>query len=155
MLFLNIDEFESKDKIYVNKNVYSPLIKAHSHKFFEIIYIYNGTGKHVINGVSHDAARGSLFFLNYNVEHYFESASSSFSLLNCAFLPSAIDESLSYTENASDLLKLPMFEIYKKEKIDLSVSVNIHGLYKEFEDILFAMNDEYTEKNIGYQSILR
>ena len=155
MLFLTIDEFESKDKIYINKSTYSPAIKAHSHKFLEIVYVYNGSGGHVINGVTHNASKGSLFFLNYNVEHCFTGASDDFAFLNCVFLPSVIDENLSDIDDAQALFHCPLFDIFPLNTIDFTNSINFQNMQYGFENILFTMNDEYVEKKAGYQTILQ
>ena len=155
VLFLTIDEFESKDKIYINKSVYSPAIKAHSHKFLEIVYIYAGSGKHVIGGTEYSASRGSLFFLNYNVEHYFTAPSKDFSLLNCVFLPSVVDEHMNELEDARELMNHPQFEIFCKNSIDFSECLSFQNAQHDFENLLFSMHDEYVEKKAGYHSILQ
>jgi len=154
VLFLTINEFESKDKIFISKSAYSSKIKIHAHKFFEIVYIYKGSGKHIINGERYDAAHGSLFFLDYNVNHYFIPSSDDFSLLNCVFLTSAIDENLFCVEDIYGLLDLPFFDIYNKEDISYQNCLVLYDQYG-IEQILFSMYDEYAEKKKGYHVILQ
>ncbi len=45
---------------------------VHRHNFFELIYIVEGSGKHIINQNTYSYSKGSLYFLVPNDEHSFE-----------------------------------------------------------------------------------
>lgn len=155
MIFLNIDEFESKDKIYLNKAVYNPIIKIHKHNFLEIVYICDGVAEHVVNGICHPAKRGSLFFLNFNIEHIFIHTSSNFTILNLVFLPSVIDEKLECSEDLGELFNLGIFTVFPKENIDYKDCILLRDCMGKIESLLYMMNEEYLNKKLGYHAVLQ
>ncbi|HEY2722894.1 MAG TPA: AraC family transcriptional regulator [Chitinophagaceae bacterium] len=49
----------------------------HSHHYFELIYVLNGHGKHIINNNQFDYAMGDLFLLNPQDKHTFRTSAAS------------------------------------------------------------------------------
>ena len=66
--------FENGVDLFVNKHQKSPVSNAppHHHDFAELAYTYSGKARHIIDGVSYPAGRGTLMFINYNSGHAIE-----------------------------------------------------------------------------------
>lgn len=68
--------FEIYDlKTYLDKSGAHAQI-AHSHSFYQILWIFNDGGKHYIDFDAHHVKRNSLFFITKNQIHYFDSTAS-------------------------------------------------------------------------------
>ena len=148
--------FRKGETIYVNKSVYiQGYHSEHTHDFLEITYINQGSGYHWFNGVKIEVQKGDLFFINFNVKHYFEPITDDFKWMNCVFLPEVIDPSLIHSENAEDVLKLSLFSyIFPTENIKLP-DLQFHDSSNEFEYIFEEMLKEYDRCQTGYQNVLK
>jgi len=65
----NYQDFELVIKKILTKNA-----KPHHHHYFELIYILQGEGKHIINGNQFEYKKGDLFLLNTDDQHTFKTA---------------------------------------------------------------------------------
>jgi len=148
--------FRKGESICVNKSVYiEGFHSEHTHDFLEIAYISQGKGYHWFNGVEIQVEKGDMFFINFNIKHYFKPISEDFTWINCVFVPEVIDPALVDSENAQDVLNLMLFSyIFPTENIKLP-EIQLQGSQNEFENLLIEMLREYDDCNRGYQNILK
>ena len=140
------------NKIYVDINSYESDIKLHRHEFYEIVYVMRGTATHIINGEKQRACTGDLFLLNYNTAHTFEEMSHDFKITVISFLPELIDESLTDSQSANDMLIfLINREIFENESNNGYIS--LHASSEEFGDLLGQIYNQYISQN-EYKSFI-
>lgn len=126
----------------------------HIHDFFEIFYVIEGEGMHLLNGIPYPLKRGDLTFLSYNSKHNLSPLTSNFSWINCLFLSEVIDQSLINSQNAEDILRLSLFSHnFSFERISLA-DITLENAVAEFENIFTDMQNEYSAAKTGYQQIL-
>lgn len=68
----NYQDFELVIKKIQTKNS-----QPHHHRYFELIYVLQGYGKHIINGNQFEYQKGDLFLLNTNDQHSFKTVAPS------------------------------------------------------------------------------
>lgn len=54
---------------YEEESFHLPL---HSHTYYELIYIFSGSGDHIVNSIKNSYSPGDVFVLSPNDEHYFD-----------------------------------------------------------------------------------
>lgn len=114
----------------------------HDHDFVEIVYVTDGEAIEVINGISYEARRGDLLFINYRSTHTFI-PKSKFTYYNICFNPEIIAERIITRENAFDLLSLTAIEELSGEGFADGV-MHFSGLEREkLESLLSDMHEEY------------
>ncbi|HTS45411.1 MAG TPA: AraC family transcriptional regulator [Puia sp.] len=59
------------------KKVQTKNARPHRHQYFELIYVLQGQGKHIINGNQFEYKKGDLFLLNTTDQHMFKTSSPS------------------------------------------------------------------------------
>ncbi len=150
--FSGEDMFGSGASVYVERSK-SFCYGKHTHEFLELVYIKDGTGKHIINDVSYDVKKGDLLFINYGKTHSFESENG-MDYYNILLTPEFISEQLTNSENAIDLLTLSCFESFSnfndEPKIRFSSSEIIF-----VEQLLNEMEREFAKKDAGYTEVLK
>lgn len=150
--FSGEDMFGSGASVYVERSK-EFCCKKHTHEFLELVYIKDGTGKHIINDVSYDVKKGDLLFINYGKTHSFESENG-MDYYNILLTPEFISEQLTNSENAIDLLTLSCFESFSnfndEPKIRFSSSEIIF-----VEQLLNEMEREFAKKDAGYTEVLK
>jgi len=127
----------------------------HLHEFVELVYIFNGTGTHCIDGVEYRVSRGSLLFINYRQVHSFRT-DGEMQFCNILLDPEWISEKLIDTENAFELLTLSSFSHFQ-QAVDLGESlVRFSGEDQvRFEEILRNTEEEQRRKEVGYETLLK
>lgn len=149
------ESYVKDNKIYLSKSTYYETLSEHKHEFLEVVYISNGSALHSINGREYPVTRGDLFLLDYSDSHTFIKVSSDFTIITCCFLPELIDSSLLNLENAGEILKYLIFCPINDEKSEFYFSINLISKQKDFDDILENMVTEFSNKQMGYQSVLK
>jgi len=74
---MKIKPATTRDFELVIKKVETRNATQHRHKYFELIYILEGYGQHVINNNQYDYRKGDLFLLNTNDVHAFKTSAPS------------------------------------------------------------------------------
>lgn len=129
----------------------------HSHDFVEICYVYSGCGYHVIEDQEYRVAKGDLFLINYEMTHGFYRGPDDLELTtyNILFKPGFLDESLL---PFNDFSSLTMSYLFKNEWDEDLVSEDLrlnHTDQREFDQLVIKMNREYSDRQDGYNAILR
>ena len=150
------DMFAPGETVSVSESYFIPnALVPHSHDYFEIAYIYSGSGFHELNGIKHPIKQGDIFFVSKNSVHNFTAEDESLKWLNIMFLPKAFNKNIVNASNAGDLLSFTVFSgIFHLSKVSLT-DISLYEHEQEFEKIIFNMRDEYFSKLTGYQEILQ
>jgi mannose-6-phosphate isomerase-like protein (cupin superfamily) len=54
------------ENISITKNKVKIAELPHTHEFIELVYIFSGSGRQCVNGISYNVSKGDLLFINYN-----------------------------------------------------------------------------------------
>lgn len=151
------DYFTNGVDLYVNKHVKRVGSKniLHTHDFAELAYIYSGSGTHIIDGKRYHVEKGSLLFINYNQSHEVI-IEKSLTQIDIQLSPKFISRELVDTKNFLDILTLSQFgDLHDFIDAELSY-INLAGGELIFaESVLDRINDEFHNKRLGYESIIR
>ena len=69
--------FNKEIPIYINRVAESYELHEHIHDFLELNYVSEGTGSHVINGVTSAVQKGDLFLLPMGISHVYRPSTAS------------------------------------------------------------------------------
>ncbi len=130
-------------------------IDEHTHEFLEFIYILEGSGCHVIDGMAYEVNCGDLLFVNFGQTHSFKK-SPDMRFVNILLDPSFMSKELLDSDNIANLFQSSLFEEFYEINCDYSRQcVSFEGEEKEDNDRLVAtMLDEFKSRRTGYQSVL-
>ena len=83
-------------------------MEAHSHEFYEMVYVRRGRGEHFIEGHSYPIQAGDLYVIHPGEEHrYAPAAGSSLRIVNVLWMPSLVEDILSETARRQSTLDGP------------------------------------------------
>lgn len=118
------DLYPPHQDIYLDISKNNDASVEHSHDFYELIAVINGTGTHTINGVTFRVMPGDIFLINYGDKHFFtpDKDDDSFRWLNCIWTPAFI------TVTDPILLKTKKYN----DKFTLSISNNLIEMLNEY-----------------------
>lgn len=126
--------------------------QLHSHDFLELVYVTRG---HAVQQLGTDTMRlspGDFFILDFGAFHRYLDTGD-FEIINCLFAPEYMDRMLVNSPSLSALLErrqlgAPFLHAQLANYVYHDGSGHILSLFK-------AMEQEYLQKNAGYQEIIR
>lgn len=151
--------YDTKDYIMEQENIAliqhstSKKETVHTHNFIEFEYIYRGRGLQMVNGVEYHVHRGDLLFINLGDTHAFE-PEGELGVIDCVVNPAFFGEEFVSSENLMDVLRMQSFCGFDEEIRSSQVRFSGEKML-EFETLLRAMLREYTDKKIGYLTVLK
>ena len=95
---------ESTDPVYIMPFQQSD-VELHDHNFFELAYITGGSAWQNLAGKKERVKTGDYFIIDYGAVHSYQECNN-FTLINCLFLPEAIDDVLEGFDRVVGLSKL-------------------------------------------------
>ena len=152
MIYYYKDEcFLQHSSVSVSDCSYYKRTPEHKHSFFEIAYIVNGTGFHIIDGKSIPIKSGDYFLLDTTVSHYYDG---NINVINLVFKPSFLDK------NYRDILTVARLCDRITFKTDYRRSVK-EPVYHTYCDDGFVrrrieyIKDEIRERKFSYEECVR
>ncbi len=145
------------DDIRVFKGVCTSSNKQqnHMHEFVELVYILSGSGEQFIGEKKYNVKHGDLLYINFGQSHSFRT-DSEFEFVNILINPVFLSRELVNSENIEEIFALSLFEEFGSEYDFTNQSVSFSGhKFKQVNAAVNAMITEYSEKKIGYRSVLR
>lgn len=130
-------------------------ISDHSHDFFELGYIKEGTISHTVNGKTTVLSQGQYFFLDYNDSHSYKALSDSVLVVNIIFKPTIIDRSLSFCKDSYTLLHHYMIKIEPSHLKAIPNKTVFNDDDSQIWDLIYKMLGEYNNMKFGYAEITR
>lgn len=129
-------------------------LRLHNHRFFELVYIIEGSAYHTLAGQTVKVGRGDYFIVDYGSSHDY-SRSSQLKIMNCLFLPELIDQTLSDCRSIDELMNRCLIRYYKK----FSSYTPADQIFKDEDgkvfQLLLDMQQEYEERLAGADEVLR
>ncbi len=143
--------FVKNEPVYINRS--DELRKfcgiMHTHDFIEIAYVIKGSGIHVIDGITHDTAKGDLFVIYSGMAHGFFREKKELQepvVYNCAFLPEFLKPSVFLTR------EIKSASIGNGSSPELSLKGTE---FREIGNLFSRMYSEYGTKQSGYCDVIR
>lgn len=127
---------------------------GHDHKFFELVYITEGTSTHTLNDNSCTLFVGDYFIVDYGSIHSY-TGSKELTLINCLFLPEIIDDTLKGCCSFEALMHGCLLRYYKLYLGKTPANRVFHDDDGRVLQLLNGMMKEYQVKHVGYTEIFR
>lgn len=129
-------------------------VSSHDHHFFELAYITGGTAEHTWNDRHTSLRAGDYFIMDYGSCHRYE-ACRDLTLINCLFLPEAIDETLQGCRSLAALLKGCLIRYYRMTVGEAWEDRIFHDEEGRVGRLLEGMVEEYRDRRLGSTEIFR
>lgn len=142
-----IYKWEIKGKSMITYILYGTKGEEHTHEGVEIVYIVNGNGEHIIDGVHYAVRQGSVIFVNVGQTHSF-SAIDNFEYYNLLFDPAFIGEEYSDCTSAYDIMRKMGYDISNRTIVEMKRS-------KKIERVMQAMFVEDISREANYQKLIK
>lgn len=123
----------------------------HTHNFFEIAYVADGCGKHIVNGKSFDITKGNYVILDSSASHYY---TGEIEIINLLFRPRFIDRSYKSIKTIQEMCHMLMYN-------DEHFIIPLEPMYYVFNDNInifdkmIYIKNEIESKQIGYEECVR
>lgn len=152
---LNFDDecFFQHNEISFSQYRYGTARKSieHTHDFFEIAYISDGCGRHIVNGKTFDISRGNYVILDPTASHYY---TGEIEIMNLLFRPRFLDKSYKNIRTLQELYQTLMFN----SAHHITPLEPIYCVFSDGNNILEKITyikDEIENKQIGYEECAR
>jgi len=152
MITIYKDEcFLNHSDISVSNYRYNKRSDEHRHSFFELAYIAEGAGFHIIDGRSIPVMHGDYFLLDAKMSHCYDG---NISVINLTFKPSFLDK------NYRDIVTISQFydRITYQKDYSLSVSEPLYHTFHDNGEVLKRIEyikKEIEQKRFGYEECVR
>ena len=131
-------------------------VRRHSHKFLELSYVLDGKARHTTEGITTVISKGDYFIIDYNRHHeYQQIGEQPFVVMNCLFLPSLIDETLTGCEALSEVVKNYLIKLDFYQVQDHPTNFIYHDDNGWIGTLFQQLHREYEEKSMGYFETIR
>ena len=149
---MNYNIFEMDEKIMIvssDKNE----TNIHSHNFYELVYVVQGTAVQNINGTDIEIKEGDYYILDFNTVHNYKNCKN-FKVINCLFKPEFIDKALKGCVDfgVRRTINLIHFDYTILSKIPEN---NIFHDDSNIKALFESMLSEYSVKKGGYIELIR
>lgn len=155
ILELNQNTDQIRDKMAVRPYQQADM-ELHSHHFFELAYVLEGSAQHILNGKRESLRQGDYFIVDYGTSHGYRN-SKNLTLLNCLFLPEIIDNTLEGCKAFDELLQVCFIRYYRRyfSQVRTPVDRVFHDDDGRVLGLLLGLQKEYEERQMGYIEIFR
>ena len=134
----------------------SPKTNYHDHEFLELTYVLKGRANHILNGISSVISEGDYFIVDYGVKHqYNQIGEVPFTVVNCLFLPSLIDETLRHCQRFEEVADSYLIKFNYRNLKDAPTKFIYHDSDGHIRNLISRLQKEYTAKDMGYKEIMR
>lgn len=147
------NDISDRDKLIIKK-YYQQDLEGHDHKFYELVYVMEGSAIHTLNGVSTIVSVGDYFIVDLGSVHSY-TESENLTLINCLFLPEIIDETLKGCCSFDELMHGCLLRYNKLYLGQTSANRIFHDGDLSILGLLQGMLKEYEEKQVGYNDVFR
>lgn len=150
--------FKNDEEIYIHRSDNDDLNSVvHKHSFIELVFVAEGQAIHTVNDMSYTVKSGNVIMIDYGVAHSFSHIDGEkFVTYDLLFTPDFFNiqawKNKEFMTLASSYLFSSVFAEFKNSKVPQNL-VKTHS--KEFRFLFEKIYEEYTDRNIGFQSIIR
>ncbi len=153
---MKLQEFSEKssDQVYIMPFQQSD-VELHDHNFFELAYITGGSAWQNLAGKKERVKTGDYFIIDYGAVHSYQECKN-FTLINCLFLPEAIDDVLEGCRSLDEMLRICMIRYYRKAfEQEKTANRIFHDADGRVLKLLRVLQMEYSKKEFGWKEIFR
>lgn len=130
-------------------------VTLHDHDFFELAYVTGGSAIQNLNGKKERIAEGDYFIIDYGAIHSYQECKN-FTLINCLFLPEAIDDVLEGCRSFEEMLRICMIRYYRKTfEREKTANRIFHDETGQVQSLLSGLQQEFFQKKFGWKEIFR
>lgn len=153
-IYRNKDYFEEGQTMYLSPIISSThRVNTHMHEFLEIVYIYNGSGEHCIDGQVFHVSQGDALFINLGQTHTLLSGKMQY--INCLLKPEFIRRGLHHSGDWTALFSLSLFDSYDQDFDHKRCVIRFDGEERlEVQSIFTFMEREQEHAAPNYRAIL-
>lgn len=150
--------FKNDEEIYIHRSDNDDFNSVvHKHSFIELVFVAEGQAVHTVNDMSYTVRSGNVIMIDYGVAHSFSRIDGEkFVTYDLLFTPDFFNipalENKEFMTLASSYLFSSVFAEFKNSKVPQNL-VKTHA--KEFRFLFEKIYEEYNDRNIGFQSIIR
>ena len=132
------------------------VVRKHSHQFLELSYVLEGNATHTTEGITTVLSKGDYFIIDYNRYHeYQQIGDTPFVIMNCLFLPSLIDETLTGCEELSEVVRNYLIKLDFYQVKDHPTNFVYHDNDGWIGSLFQQLHREYEQKSMGYFETIR
>jgi len=128
----------------------------HRHKYYELVYVFEGMVDHIINGEHYVLYEGNYILISPNDEHMYIAVNDApFSIVNFMFDPNLIDVNFTLDTSFSEIIKHPLIGFSSKKLTSLPLAMQFFDDSKNLRAVFYDSLIEYKQKKSGYINALR
>jgi AraC-like DNA-binding protein/mannose-6-phosphate isomerase-like protein (cupin superfamily) len=129
----------------------------HRHEYMQINYVYQGKGTHYVRNHEFEIIKGDIFVIPPYIPHYITVPEDGHvEIFEFEFLPEYINQTFNSLENAESFLDFAYIEPFLLSENQIKPRLNISGkIQTEVEDLLNEALREYTERDVGFQLLIK
>ena len=145
---------EKNDQVYIMPFQQSD-IELHDHNFLELAYVTGGNAIQNLAGKKERVKEGDYFIIDYGAVHSYPECKN-FTLINCLFLPEAIDDVLEGCHSLEEMLRICMIRYYRKAfEQEKTANRIFHDKDGRVFKLLSVLQLEFSRKEFGWKEIFR
>lgn len=144
-----------EDLFYINvwEHKFSPV---HKHNFLELVYVFEGSAEHIVNGEKTILKEGDYFIIDYGMHHSFHSHNEeTIKVANCLFYPEFIDSMMKDCRKINDILSNYLIKFNNAVFSKVPTDTVFHDDDGSIKEQILKMLSEYRAKKVGYKEMLR
>lgn len=154
-----IDYFEDNENIFIHLSDNSDLNGImHCHNSIQVSYVFSGSAIHTIQNTSYPIKKGDIILVNHNVPHCFTHTPNTedFMTYNLHFTPDFIETADIDSNEFYSLISYYMFpSAFDEFDWEKPLNYIVKTKSREFHSLFKKIYSEYTNREIGYQHIIR
>ena len=128
--------------------------EVHSHNFFELVYVTEGSAMQTLSGKMVAISKGDYFIIDYASSHGYENCRN-FYIINCLFKPEFIDATLKGCKSYAQLITNYLIRFDYTLLSAIPANKIFHdtdgGILRLFESLIY----EYNSRHAGYVELSR
>ncbi len=150
--------FKNDEEIYIHRSDNDEFNRVmHKHGFIELVFVSEGQAIHTVEDMSYTVKAGNVILIDYGVAHSFSRIDGEkFVTYDLLFTPDFFNisalENKEFITLASIYLFSSVFAEFKNSKVPQNL---VKTNSKEFRFLFERIYEEYTKRDVGFQSIIR
>ena len=141
------------EKIRID-NIYERGTAPHSHNFYELVYVLEGSAEQNISGDRVTVKKGDYYIIDYNTVHSYTNCSD-FHIINCLFKPEFIDKTLKGCVSFSKLITNYLIQFNYSILTKIPADNIFHDENSTIKELFEAMYRESGYHTGGYIELMR
>ena len=142
------------DRNIVVMNINEMGTLSHSHDYFELVYVLDGSAMQNIGGADTRVSKGDYYVIDYDSSHSYSDCRD-FRIINCLFKPEFLDKALTGCKDFGKIINNYLIH-FDKEWLSRVPSDNVfHDSNGEIRILFESIEQEYNNGDGGYIELMR